>query len=187
MNRKVEVSQRGFTLIEMMTVITIIVILAGITVAGMSYITDKQANAKAKVDIELLSSAIEKYKLDYGDYPGFAENTDPAGDISEELYNALFYDGWNYKENEAGDETDIYLKELDPRSGKQTWVAKTNSNQPPMDLKITDPWSRTYRYRKGLDAQNPDFDLWSMGKDGTSNFTNPDKSDPDNKDDIRNF
>ena len=172
---------------EMITVITIIIILAGITVAGFGFINDRQANAKAQVDIELLAVALEKYKLDYGEYPGFDENTPVVGDISEELYEALFYDGWNYKTNDVGEETEIYLKELDPRNSKQSWVAKTNANIPPADLKITDPWGRPYRYRKGDNAQNPDFDLWSLGKDGNSNFANPDKTDPLNKDDIRNF
>lgn len=179
--------RRGFTLIEMITVVTIIVILAGITVAGMSFITDKQANAKAKVDIGLLSSAIEQYKLDFGDYPGLDEDTPQSGDVSEELYEALFYDGWNYKTNNVGDEIDIYLNELDPRSSKQTWLEKTNSNTPPAGLKIVDPWGRPYLYRKGADAQNPDFDLWSTGKDGESNLANPDKTFSENKDDIRNF
>ena len=70
MNPGFQQRRRGFTLIEMMTVITIIVILAGITVAGMSFINDKQANNLADVQINQLSSAIEKYKLDNGDYPG---------------------------------------------------------------------------------------------------------------------
>lgn len=143
--------------------------------------------SRAKVDIELLSAAIEKYKLDYGHYPGLEEDTDPTGNVSEELYKALFYDGWNYKENDIGDETDIYLKELDPRSGKQRWVEKTNANHPPSDLKITDPWGRPYLYRKGSAAQNPDFDLWSRGKDGLTNIENPDKKVRENRDDIRNF
>ena len=188
MNQGLHPHRRGFTLIEMMTVITIIIILAGITVAGMGFITDRQANAKAKVDIELLSKAIEEYKLDFGDYPGFDEHTDVEGDVSDELYNALFYEGYVALEANGGDGSiDIYLNELDPRSGKQSWVAKTNANRPPADLQIVDPWGRPYRYRKGDNAQNPDFDLWSTGKDGLTNPANPQKTLTGNKDDVRNF
>jgi len=180
--------RRGFTLIEMMTVITIILILAGLTVAGMGFINDKQANAKAKVDIELLSTAIEKYKLDNGEYPGLDPDSPIDGDISEELYNALFYEGYADLEVNGGDgEIPIYLNELDPRSGKQTLVEKTNTNVPPQNLKIKDPWGRPYLYRKGTLANNPDYDLWSTGKDGETNVGNPDKSLDGNRDDIRNF
>jgi hypothetical protein len=54
---------------------------------------------------------------------------------------------------------------------------------------IKDPWGNEYRYRKGTNAQNPDFDLWSCGKDGLTNFgpSASDIQDPKNKDDIRNF
>ena len=38
----------AFTLIELMAVITIIVILAGLVVGGMGFVTDRQAKEKAK-------------------------------------------------------------------------------------------------------------------------------------------
>ena len=59
----------GFTLIELMAVITIIVILAGLVVGGLGFVNDRQAKEKAKVQIALLSKAIEEYKLDNGVYP----------------------------------------------------------------------------------------------------------------------
>ena len=41
----------AFTLIELMAVITIIVILAGLVVGGMGFVHEKQAKEKAKVQI----------------------------------------------------------------------------------------------------------------------------------------
>ena len=61
--------QAAFTLIELMAVITIIVILAGLVVGGMGFVSERQAKEKAKVQIALLSKAIEEYKLDMGNYP----------------------------------------------------------------------------------------------------------------------
>ncbi|MDX1679779.1 MAG: type II secretion system protein GspG [Akkermansiaceae bacterium] len=179
---------RGFTLIEMITVMTVIVILAGLTVAGMGFVNEKKANAKAEIDIEMLSKGIEQYKLDYGEYPGLEEDTPADGDISEELYMALFYDPFQTREDADphNDET-IYLPELDPRNSKQGWVANTKASTPPADLKIVDPWGRPYRYRKGVNAQNPDFDLWSTGKDGKTDELNPDRGQEGNRDDVRNF
>ena len=56
----------AFTLIELMAVITIIVILAGMVVGGLGYVNEKQAREKAKIQIALLSKALEEYKLDNG-------------------------------------------------------------------------------------------------------------------------
>ena len=137
---------------------------------------DNTATNKARVEVELLSKAIEAYKLDHGEYPGIEENTPAQGDISEELYMALFYEGWDSQTNGHANK-DIYLNELDPRKGSSRMVKKTDSDVPPKNLKLLDPWGRPYRYRKGYGAENPDFDLWSIGPDGKDNT----------EDDIRNW
>jgi prepilin-type N-terminal cleavage/methylation domain-containing protein len=181
----------AFTLIELMAVITIIVILAGIVVGGLGFVNEKQAREKAKVQIALLSKAIEEYKLDMGKYPGTADNTPTTGDISAQLYAALFKEGYDYTNpanppaNWANKATKIYLPELDPRNSKVGWVDPVTSTTPPASIPIKDPWGNNYRYRKGTNAQNPDFDVWSVGKDGQHNTGN--LSHAQNRDDIRNF
>ena len=182
----------AFTLIELMVVITIIVILAGLVVGGMEYANLRQASEKTKVQIALLSKGIEEYKLDMGAYPGTADNTPIAGGVSEQLYQALFKDGYDYTNPNTPPAswtkaTKIYLNDLDPRNNKQGWVTTTTNAAPGANLKIIDPWGNNYRYRKGTNAQNPDFDLWSMGKDGKTNTATPSTTQTDNKDDIRNF
>jgi prepilin-type N-terminal cleavage/methylation domain-containing protein len=182
----------AFTLIELMVVITIIVILAGLVVGGMEYANQRQASEKTKVQIALLSKGIEEYKLDMGAYPGTADNTPIAGDVSEQLYQALFKDGYDYTNPNTPPAswtkaTKIYLNDLDPRNNKQGWVTTTTNAAPGANLKIIDPWGNNYRYRKGTNAQNPDFDLWSCGKDGKTNTATPSTTQTDNKDDIRNF
>lgn len=193
----------AFTLIELMAVITIIVILAGIVVGGLGYVNEKQAREKAKVQLALISKALEEYKLDNARYPGKDQDTTADGTITNELYEELFYEGYDYaKQNSptpwektvdgivVPKATKIYLPELDPTASKQGWMTTvTGSNpQPPVPgptTKIKDPWGNEYRYRKGTNAENPDFDLWSAGKDGKSVPSTT--SDPSNKDDIKNF
>jgi prepilin-type N-terminal cleavage/methylation domain-containing protein len=182
----------AFTLIELMAVITIIVILAALVVGASGYVSDKQARSKANVQIALLSKALEDYKLDMGEYPGTSTDTQIDGNVGKQLYQALFKDGYDYTNPATPPAnwtkaTKIYLSDLDPRTSKQGWVTASTSTTPPANLDITDPWGGTYRYRKGKDAQNPDFDLWSIGKDGATNAANPAVTDPKNKDDIRNF
>ncbi len=182
---------KGFTLIELVAVITIIVILGAISVGGMAFVNQARSKKEAEVTIALLSKAMEDYKLDMGKYPGLDEDSPLNGDISDEIYDALFYEGYRYAEDESswveGDATKIYLPQLDPRNRKQTLVESTLADTPDSGLKIRDPWGRPYRYRKGDNSENPDFDLWSMGEDGKTNPSDPTRQDEVNVDDIRNF
>lgn len=71
-----QANKRGpaaFTLIELMVVITIIAILAGLTLGSMGYVNRKSAEARARTEVAALSAAIDSFKLEYGKYP---ENED---------------------------------------------------------------------------------------------------------------
>jgi prepilin-type N-terminal cleavage/methylation domain-containing protein len=184
----------AFSLIEMMAVVTIIVILASLIVGGMGFVTDKQAKSKAQLQMALISKALEDYKLDTGSYPATG-NSVKGEDNSKILFKALYWDSDNDGQgaavgNAAGDtEQKIYLAELDPVTNKQGWTSGTAS----LKTKIMDPWGKEYRYRTAFDTtgkantntQNPDFDLWSVGKDGDTNPATP--KDKANRDDIKNF
>jgi prepilin-type N-terminal cleavage/methylation domain-containing protein len=192
----------AFTLIELMAVITIIVILAGLVVGGMGFVSERQAKEKAKVQIALLSKALEEYKLDMGSYPPTVDKPNVAspagtGTSAVSLYDALFYDGYDYGKQATPPTTwtkavKIYLADLDPTSTKQGWVT-TSTTTVGKSLTVSDPWGNQYCYRTAVDStgkanastQNPDFDLWSMGKDGKSKPATP--SDTTNRDDIKNF
>ncbi|MEO5915907.1 MAG: type II secretion system protein GspG [Luteolibacter sp.] len=183
----------AFTLIELMAVITIIVILASLVVAGLSFVTERQAKEKARVQIALLTKALEDYKLSNGSYPA-SENSADGKNQSKFLFKALY---WDSDDDGTGVPADtdqkIYLADLDPLTSKQGWTTGTPSDT----TKITDPWGNEYRYRSALKADgtanadtiNPDFDLWSVGKDGVTEggSTAGNLKDPKNRDDIRNF
>ncbi len=201
--------QPAFTLIELLAVITIIVILASLVVSSMGFVTDRQNKEKAKVQMALLSRGLEEYKLDMGTYPLTANTTDGAGN-SAVLYEMLFYEGYNYVASGSPatwtktingvtypKATKIYVKDLDPSSTRQGWVDLVST--PPASTTVKDPWGNPYRYRTAVAyptsastaatanaaTMNPDFDLWSCGKDGNTNPGNP--SDKLNLDDIKNF
>jgi prepilin-type N-terminal cleavage/methylation domain-containing protein len=61
--------KKGFTLIELLVVITIIAILAGLTLGAGGVLRDKAARARATAEISALDTALERYKIDNGDYP----------------------------------------------------------------------------------------------------------------------
>ena len=59
----------GFTLIEILVVISIIAILAGVGLATFSGAQKKSRDAKRKADLETIRSALEMYRADNGEYP----------------------------------------------------------------------------------------------------------------------
>ncbi len=61
--------KKGFTLIELMIVIVILGILAGIVVPRLMNEPDKARVVKAKMQIQNLAVAVKKFKMDNGFYP----------------------------------------------------------------------------------------------------------------------
>ncbi|QTA78572.1 General secretion pathway protein G [Desulfonema limicola] len=64
-----KISSSGFTLIELMVVIVILGILAGLIVPRIMERPDQAKQMKARVQIESLETALKLYKLDNGSYP----------------------------------------------------------------------------------------------------------------------
>lgn len=164
----------GFTLVELLTVVTIIVILAGLTVGGLSFYNRRVAEDKTRMQIKLLANALETYRFETGAYP---QANNPEGiNQTRILWERLFGDG-------EKNDTTVYLSELDPASTRQGWLEKSGNV-----YRILDGFGTEFRYRRLSDAaemRNPDFDLWSCGADGRSNAASPyNPNHPDNRDDI---
>jgi general secretion pathway protein G len=60
---------KGFTLIELMVVIVILGILAGLIVPRIMGRPEEAKQLKAKMQIESIGTALKLYKLDMGSYP----------------------------------------------------------------------------------------------------------------------
>lgn len=61
--------EKGFTLIELMVVIVILGILAGLIVPRIMGRPEQAKQLKAKMQIESIGTALKLYKLDNGSYP----------------------------------------------------------------------------------------------------------------------
>src|SRR4051794_20927715 len=80
----------AFTILELLIVITIIIILAGLTIATMGYAQSKARRSRAEAEIAAISAALENYKADNGVYPAAS----PSGSVANHaLYQALTGDG----------------------------------------------------------------------------------------------
>jgi len=69
MKRSMWHNDRGFTLIELMVVIVILGILAGLIVPRIMGRPEEARRMKARVQVESMETALKLYKLDNGNYP----------------------------------------------------------------------------------------------------------------------
>lgn len=61
--------QAGFTLIELLVVMIILAVLAAAVIPRVIHRTEDARRTRAMTDISTLTSALEAYKVDNGDYP----------------------------------------------------------------------------------------------------------------------
>ena len=102
-------SPRAFTLIELLSVIAIIGILAGIVIGVGRRAGESGRESRAKVELAAISTALESYKRQNGDYP---KVTTPAA-LLQSIQKAL--DLVHFKLDREGDPaTDTSLQLVDP-------------------------------------------------------------------------
>lgn len=165
----------GFTLVELLMVVFIIVVLTGLVLSTVGYARTKSARARAETEIAALSAACENYKADNGVYPynnvtnaldaqtrgDPADTTDPAyGTASLYLYTQL-----------SGDTDGDRVP-----NGKSYMAFKPNMLLPAggagIVTAIADPFGYSYGYSTAANRQanptpsgtpgyNPTFDVWS--------------------------
>ena len=82
--------RRGFTLIELMVVIAIIIILAAIAIPNYLTMTKRAKNSRLASDMATLATALESYKTDWGQYPVFTTAHGQAVSLAASVvYKAL--------------------------------------------------------------------------------------------------
>ncbi len=137
----------AFTLIELLTVIAIIVILASLILSTAGYIQKKGARARAEAEIAAMSAALESYKADNGDYPTGTAN--PASTAAVTTANTNL------------------LQSLMPTTNGKVYM-EFNKGMTNTNGNIVDPFGEIYGYcYPGTNNGSNFFDLWSRG--GTAN------------------
>ena len=167
--RRGEPRYNAFTLIELIIVVGIIIVLAGLVLSTVGYARKKGARARAETEMAAISAAIENYKADNGVYPSNPDTNgldartmgDPTG-TTDPTYNS----------------SSVYLyvqlsgdinKNRNP-TGKSYMAFKPNMLFPADQTQnvqyIQDPFGYSYGYSTANQADpakgyNPTFDLWS--------------------------
>jgi len=167
----------AFTLIELLTVMTIIAILSGLVVGIAGYATKRASRARATGDIEMLKSVCEVYKTDNGAYPReVATAGTSATDVlspkqhfnpSDPKYAAsslfLYKELTGDKKGANGtlpdgvpdDGEQRYMKEYDPRILN---AKKDTSSKRITEVRyLQDPFGFSYGYSTAAAATEQDF------------------------------
>ncbi len=163
----------GFTLVELLVVMSIILILAGIVIGVQRGVYRKQSEAKARGEMQAIATALESFKLKYGDYPW------TGSDQPEQLFNALTGASKLYVENDK-----VYMGIPDGGSTHAGFLEASKMTVDSKDdpTKFMDPWGNEYHYyyKSTDDSDNyrdgntsndpwqfPGFVLLSEGPDGS--------------------
>ncbi len=176
----------GFTLVELLGVMTIIVMLAGLTYGSAGYIEKRMVASAVHAQITMIESALEIYKSDWGYYPSTLPARISANGISESLNNSILYNALCPTNPSAGRK--IYLSfsaaQIRTNTGTQLpniydgWGRPLNYyNSPGTVFAIVTSAAANFGYTVGGQVNVNSFDLFSYGADGytyaVTNTTTP--------------
>ncbi len=175
-------SASGFTLVELMAVIVVIGIVAGIVIAGAGYANRSAMRTRTVTTIQQVSSAAEMFFADRGGYPPDVTCTQDGGTVGslrtrqfvwpcEALWFWLEY---NYPHRQPQYQVQPYIVFKREQLAKQIVDAWGN----PLNYKSYD--GNSYKFTDGTMMPrhnnkttssiwgNPSYDLCSYGADGTT-------------------
>ena len=187
-------AERGFTLVELLIVIAIIGILAGLALKAISVVREATDGAITTTEINSFKAAVEQYNSDEGEFPGQRKKTSGDENQFPILYNALF--GERRPSGPGGrnapymdlkqDKVVVYdddIEDYRPAKRKEIYDEK-------VEKYMLDAWANPLIYRSNKGRKFDDymrnryrFDIYSTGPDGIDQTAEGE----DESDDIGNW
>ncbi len=160
----------AFTVIELLVVMAVVFLLAGLILSAVGYVQNKGARSRAETEIAAISAALENYKADNGIYPrdtvkNTTDNLDAriSGNPTNYQTASLFLYDSLFGSTSSGSRTTV-------SGAKSYFVFKPYMLSPPNQGQsvqyIRDPFGNSYGYstayqKNPATGYNPTFDLWS--------------------------
>lgn len=160
-------SRTGFTLVELLTVIVIISLLAAITVVGVNAVKDRNNRQATESIISKLVLVMDQYKESCGSLPL----------VEYDGVNHLNYVNYAWLQNLK---LDMAFGAKANKEKGRTQVVNVTVSGLPYDV-ICDIWRHPIKVANPGVKNVPGLDVWSMGADGK------DSSAAEQEDDVCNW
>ncbi|MDE0959459.1 MAG: prepilin-type N-terminal cleavage/methylation domain-containing protein [Planctomycetota bacterium] len=191
----------GFTLIELMIVVSIIAVLATLVTKMIQVAQAKAAEAQATTTIATLKNAIESFNRDEGVYPGWSLEVDDPEEFNgfPALYEGIAGErppngkgGKNSPYTEFDNSMIVVVDEDFEDEFKEAGRSIFDSD---VDKFYLDPWQEPYIYRENRSKRSKEewmirrsgFDLWSAGPDSVNDAWYGVSEEGEEYDDIGNW
>ena len=152
----------SFTLIELMVVVAVIAVLAGLVLGGAGAVRSRAARSQAKVEVGAIEAGLTRYQMDLGIYPVAIQNNpvgnayppNPAAAGYRTAANILFTNLWGSRTYSATPTRKRFLE------AKASMVNTNGDNY------FLDPYGNPYGYY--WDGNSSLYggavpDVWSTG------------------------
>ena len=185
LRRRPDVSGKGsgFTLIEILIVISIISILASLVMVAIARGRDEVNKALAHTNIATLNQALASYVADEAEYPGQDLKPEPDRNDFPLLYEALFGErrprGKGGRSAPYADFKEKQIVVYDADSETYRKPTRKEFRDPNARKYVVDPWGHPYVYRCNRSSprreawMHRDADIYSLGpneEDDTANL-----------------
>jgi len=187
-------ARAGFTLIEILTVISIIALLSSMILVAIQKARVGANDAVASTEIGTLVQALEQYVQDESEYPGASKKISAETNHFPDLFNALFGER---KPNGPGGRNAPYMTMKEEKLvvyNDETEAYERATKEQIDNFRIpkyvADPWGNPYVYRANKGRKKEDFmrnpygaDIYSLGPNGIDDTAEGN----DESDDIGNW
>lgn len=180
--RSIRRAPRGFTLVELLVVISIIIVLAAMSLGGIQIAQKKAKTLQTQSDATALYQAIEQYYQEYSKLPGVEANSDEIETVGEagiELLTILLG-----KEDDTGKMQNPrkipFLNVKESKNSKKGGLVYSNGGSGGQIEGLYDAWGKPFRVKldteyegeindpiiQGNVVRNKNAIVYSYGPDG---------------------
>lgn len=171
LDKFLKIREQAFTIVELLVVLAVIVVLAGITFGTATGVQTARMKATARAEIMLISQSLEDFRSNHGDYPITAEPEDNAITLSKALLGWKVFQGQPLKFVDRSPRSKIKVEAfIDPSKIIYEGDLSEDMKRKPVNVRFMDPWGQpyVYAYKDSKEWDNFSFVLYSKGPDGLS-------------------